>query len=309
MLEAKSMYYGGELVEAIDVNLDYDSYKELGLLCPFCNEPVYLCGETLRQSQKTGKLSYIRPHFKHFPGGDPIDLGCEKRYFTPEGKQYLDALRADRKGQRLDLFNRYFLEVCVELSFGQIKKSFEYMTLRVVGAKSPLSFTNPGIKYLRDHWFEHEDAVRAAFAGELSQLWEPNLSDRMMADMEKRYQGYSKYQDEWLKASAKYSSELATLINSCDRKIHELITWEAVSFLYTKQGSTAWLGLVGLDCSIELFQFVAKNEEFDASKLKNLEAKFAGIITKTVYTPWQKRLEEKSKLKESTREKGFAKSR
>jgi hypothetical protein len=40
MLEARAIYRAGNLVNAGDC--DYESFKELGLICPFCDEPVFV---------------------------------------------------------------------------------------------------------------------------------------------------------------------------------------------------------------------------------------------------------------------------
>lgn len=57
---AKSLYLGGKIIYANDESLNYYSYKELGLRCPVCGEPVHL-----------RKGNYRKPYFAHFKGTDP----------------------------------------------------------------------------------------------------------------------------------------------------------------------------------------------------------------------------------------------
>lgn len=76
MLEARAMYRAGNLVKASDC--DYDSARELGLICPFCDEPVFLCKPAIKQRQKSGKYYYTNAHFNHYPSGDITDYDCEK---------------------------------------------------------------------------------------------------------------------------------------------------------------------------------------------------------------------------------------
>lgn len=308
MLEAKSMYHGGELVEAIDVNLDFDSYKELGLLCPFCNEPVFLCGETVKQSRKTGKLSYVRPHFKHFAGGDPMELTCEKRYYTAEGKRYLDAMRSERRGQRLDLFNRYFLEMSVDQTFSQIKKVLEKASLNSVGQKLPLSLDNLAIKKVREQWLNNEAAI-IDFADELlATLWTPEYFDESIQQLQEKTKKYKQGKEAWRHMGMRHIEHVSSLLYSCDRKIHKLIVHEAINFLNTKQGANAWLGLIGLGLTLEFFNFHLRGEDFDWDAISD-PARFNNwIVTVMVENPWQQQLEEKAKLKEQTRAKGFHKS-
>ena len=53
------MYLGGKEIYAEDQDLTYHSYKDLGLRCSVCGEPVHL------------KKGFNRePHFAHFPSTD-----------------------------------------------------------------------------------------------------------------------------------------------------------------------------------------------------------------------------------------------
>lgn len=118
MKQAKSMYQGGELIDA--KYCDYDSCKELGLLCPFCDEPVFLVRECVRQRQKSHKVFLVDPFFSHYKSGDISE--CELRSRSIEGQAYLEQLSPVKKGQRLELFNKFFWEMVKDGSRIEIKQ-------------------------------------------------------------------------------------------------------------------------------------------------------------------------------------------
>lgn len=270
MLECKSMYHGGELVEAIDVNLDFDSYRELGLVCPFCNEPVFLCGETVRQRKSTGKLTYIQPHFKHFPGGDPVELDCEKRYFTPEGKRYLDAIRSERRGQRLELFNRYFWEMFCD---AWQDSSSAHKRRKVIQSKD---FRDAGHPITP----AHIGAVKRAWSEKKLEI-EKMFLDQVSAELTR--------ESHWL--------------HKIDLKIHLLICQEIAMWLTTKKSGIAWESLFWCLNQDNLWE-VAKHKP---PRWQDIPDYVVGVYVLLISnTNWQQQLEEKAKLKEQTRGKGFA---
>lgn len=291
MLECKSMYFGGEIISALDLGLDYDSYREMGLLCPFCNEPVYLCGETVRQNSKTGRLSYIQPHFRHFPGGDPLELTCEKRYLSPEGKRYLDAIRSDRKGQRLDLFNRYFLSM-VGLS------SATYYQ-KLIKRKWLVDY-DWDMKYIHEIWSEDKSDLLKAATRRVEWMFQcGGTVDPGPSCLE--HSGLSHAEKEEAQALASQQGE--KIVSMVDMKVHALIVCEALEFLSTKKGypsflSIAWHSLFGAFATQGItFANWSPDEQID--RITSL------AISLLIITDWQQQLEEKAKIKESTRAKGF----
>lgn len=273
MLTAKSMYHGGELVSAIDVNVDFDSYKTLGLLCPFCNEPVFLCGETVRQSSRTKKLSYIQPHFKHFPGGDPMDFDCEKRSISSEGKRYLDAIRAERRGQRLELFNRYFDDIT---TFGfRAKKWQQYWGS--VPPPAPAVYTHQQVS---QWWTQNATGLIASSASLVD--YTLSLSPPTTFD----------------KSEDLFWSRLQDLKTTIDKNIHKLIVAEAIEFLTTRKAF----------CHLANLHFIVASHFFYSESSKEYEdpvSILSRMVEQLVLINWQKQVEEKSKL---TCTKGFAKA-
>lgn len=110
MLEAKSMYRGGEIIAAVDLE-SYEEPKQLGLVCPFCSEALFLNSGGVRT--RSGKLELINPHFSHYRCGLESQI-CEKRARSSEGKARIAAIRGEARNQRLKLYNLYLWQMAAE---------------------------------------------------------------------------------------------------------------------------------------------------------------------------------------------------
>lgn len=106
MKDAKSMYRGGDIVEAR--HCDFDSSRLLGLVCPFCNEAVYLRAGTSRIGKN--KMVLVNPAFCHYPGSAE-DLDCERRSISGEGREEIERIKAEKRGQRLELYNKHLWDM------------------------------------------------------------------------------------------------------------------------------------------------------------------------------------------------------
>lgn len=110
MRYSKSMYWAGWVIDADEC--DYNSSKQLGLLCPFCSEAVYLIRGYTRKMAESGKEHAIRASFGHYESESKSDVDvCELRSTRPEGKEYIEKLKMEGRNQRLKLFNRRFIEI------------------------------------------------------------------------------------------------------------------------------------------------------------------------------------------------------
>ena len=96
------MYKGGELIAATEA--DYECSRELGMICPFCKEAVFLTREHTR------KNSAVRASWKHYRVSEESAF-CEERALSAQGKEILKQLQPEARGQRLKLFNRRFWDI------------------------------------------------------------------------------------------------------------------------------------------------------------------------------------------------------
>jgi hypothetical protein len=96
---------------------NYDSYTYLGLKCPFCSSIVFLHGSSTRMSN--GRETAVRAYFAHSkidpklesPEEIEIALSCEARSRTSQGQELIDRLRAEAKGQRYIIYNKYLWDL------------------------------------------------------------------------------------------------------------------------------------------------------------------------------------------------------
>ncbi|MGL4880392.1 MAG: hypothetical protein ACRC8K_04925 [Waterburya sp.] len=115
MQEAVSIYLGGEIITP-DL-CDYESYKVLGLKCPFCQSPVFYRRSDSYQlfdkvtGEKTGKEVSRKSCFSHFRMDAETGSVCEARSLTTEGRKQIEHLQRKSRGQRLRLFEQHLVEL------------------------------------------------------------------------------------------------------------------------------------------------------------------------------------------------------
>lgn len=110
MKYAIAMYRASIVVSANDCD-SYSTYKEWGLKCPFCDEPVFY--RAASQYLKDGRSVQVSSAFVHFRGQKDESL-CELRATRKEGQAYIARLRKESKAQRLSAYNEYLWEMFSE---------------------------------------------------------------------------------------------------------------------------------------------------------------------------------------------------
>lgn len=99
---AASLYLGGKLILATEAN--YSSSRELGLICPFCKESVFLVQGHTRKGTK------VVAAWRHYKYSHQSNY-CERRAISKEGKEALNQFKPKAQNQRLKLFNKRFWEI------------------------------------------------------------------------------------------------------------------------------------------------------------------------------------------------------
>jgi hypothetical protein len=115
---ALSIRYGGQFVDAGEC--DYNSFRDLGLLCPICRKTVYLVAATRRESHyrqgKDNKVSVVKEasvpaHFCHHPDTNKESVeACENRASKITVTQRL-AAESKARGQRQRAFMAHFWKI------------------------------------------------------------------------------------------------------------------------------------------------------------------------------------------------------
>ena len=101
---AKSIKYGGQLIKASEC--DYESYKELGLICPECNNLVFL-NKGYSTTNKHGTKINVPPHFNHFKQDLEVAEKCELRVKQYSEREIKKALK-EARNQRYKFFQKWF---------------------------------------------------------------------------------------------------------------------------------------------------------------------------------------------------------
>lgn len=138
MKEAISIYLGGQVIDAADCN--YESAKNLGLKCPFCDSAVFLRSHSVRRIK--GKDKIFGAYFSHYSCGNGESLECEKRSISKQGKEQIERIKIERRNQRLQLYNRFLWDMIADdigfkpKHFAEVRKLFgdqwvENLTLKV----------------------------------------------------------------------------------------------------------------------------------------------------------------------------------
>jgi len=144
------MYLAGEIVTP-DL-CDHDSYKELGLVCPFCRLPVFFC--TGSQYINSKQKEIIRnAHFSHFKIHSEQGRLCEARSITKAGRQEIERIDSANRQQRLLLFYRHFVDL---LTVGWLDENGNILNIKTIkkklsesDLKSYRSLAKSGLNYFR----------------------------------------------------------------------------------------------------------------------------------------------------------------
>jgi hypothetical protein len=126
MKYATAIALGGEVIKPEQCN--YESYKKLGLICPFCKNGVYVVAETTRDAHqrilKSGKIvkvpmQIVSGHFAHFVG---VSEQCEVRSKKIRSEQ-LQQWNNKSKQQREKIMQRKLWSMlCTSPLFSESRK-------------------------------------------------------------------------------------------------------------------------------------------------------------------------------------------
>lgn len=232
MLEAKSIYLGGDIVSAQECN--YESYLKLGLKCPFCNSAVFLRAASNRAIK--GVQKPITAYFAHFPSGTNDDWDCIARAKSIAGRQEIEEIKIEAKKQRLKIYNN---------------KLWELMT-------TDLQLTSQKMKEIRKLIGEREienktKVVRKEIVNNLNKLC--LAIDRISTSLSNKDAGFIKAMSQSPEDAKEMISMSSEYLGQCDRRLHTAICCEVLQFLSTKSGNWVLNKLVALAinaCRVEL---------------------------------------------------------
>lgn len=237
MRYAVAMYRAGFQVDANDCN--YDSFKELGLLCPFCKEAVYWSrgSEYVREGQKLS----ARARFSHYGSDDPTAQQCELRAKRKEGREYLKQLEIESKNQRLKLFNDYFWEMLQSQRPIPIPREKLLRNKKWFGAKRLTEFSRITAKRWKKREVEGLNYELVAKTFEVVNQHKNSTSaeeQRMLVDFKKTHKKLEEI-ESYRAFVAKETQRQADWTSDLDQQLHLAICKEICSFLGTRTAGYA----------------------------------------------------------------------
>lgn len=262
MQYAKSMYLGGELVQAEDC--DFKSSKQLGLTCPFCSQAVFLRAGHIRTTQEKEVL--VSAAFAHYHTGVD-DFDCEKRSLSAEGREFLRLKAIEARNQRLDLYNKRLWEM---ISRDRNIKRTRYLSVKKAIGESRLALRTKEVR----EWLSNNQQK----AYELVEKVFDDFSKGSTLNVEKPILMSEEDHQEELRSHKEY-------ISSCDKKLDLAVSQEVIDFLCTRTGGYALEKLTAVGFWVGFVTAQLKPDSMDTETLS------IAIISTIAGTRWTKILQ------------------
>jgi hypothetical protein len=226
VLEAKSMYLGGDIVAAQEC--DYASYARLGLKCPFCDSAVFVRSASVRKIKGVEKP--IGAYFAHFPSGYTDNWDCEARSQSKAGREEIERIKIEARGQRLKIYNSHLWQLIA--TDRNISRQYMAATRKRMGG----------------HWIDNwTKLVRREITQNLEDLYKAVQIAIDHLDLLTP----ALYANILSKESAEEECNVQkAYFCDCDRRLHREICYEVLEFLGTNSGGWALNKLVTVSCQI-----------------------------------------------------------
>lgn len=281
MKTAISQYLGGATIDAADAN--YDSSIDLGLLCPFCGRPVFLVGGSTRQRYE--KTEHLPPHFSHYRAESETAKLCEARAITKEGREYLQQLQPEARGQRLTAYNRRLWDMIIE----EKDAPRNCKTWLKLNAPQLQSSTRDLIAHCLKHWRDPEE--RSQIKAAMPKLVEHLTPETIAAAVLGRPSD-----DPSSQAMEIARSVSETWKHDLSRQLHWAICAEVTDYLAQKESEPVFEKLIYLAMFDRLNFHPARNEPIHSQQIMEI------CLGSIALTRWEAMLE---KFSQPRRGDGF----
>lgn len=302
MKYASSIRYGGQLIDALDV--DYSAYKHLGLLCPNCKEPVFLQAGSVRQLGD--KRAQVPAHFKHFRCSDPaLVKQCEARVATYDAKE-LERRASQSRNQRFKLLQKHFWGIiCDEKSdvrssgnfFKKVESARDVYPNNLVLAVVYESLIKDCVKYLIKNKDEVNNRIIPFAFDVINKInYKEGIDDLLQKGVIKQSMlGLKCSEGELDIAFEQIQKRCKHLSNSLNLKLHQMIIEEIVSFLLIKRNRKLLVKLLRFAIVYIPPQYYECEEDFIRAAIHN-------FVNHLVEIPWasefaKRQEQEKNRLK------------
>lgn len=216
------MYRGGFLVNA--EQCDYESSRELGIICPFCSQAVFLRRGSFYD--RNGKQIVAPPAFAHYKNDEPLADDCELRSVRKDGEEYLRQLDIDSHNQRLDLYNKRLWEI--------IKADMHVTNLKSIDKEFGKPWVEQTARLCRHELRRSLDF----YLEEARQQWQDQRQNKLFDPKIEQIAELVWTADERCADILK--------LNSFDQQLHQVVFQEIIEFLSTRTGGYAFQQLFRL---------------------------------------------------------------
>lgn len=242
MKYASAMYFGGELIDATDA--DYDSYKDLGLLCPNCKSPVFL--QAVSKRHYVDKIIEIPAHFKHFQAKDPaLAKECEARVARYDAKE-LKRRASQARNQRLRILQRRFWDIFSEYYDNFLAKPPLNVLTILESISTPIMLMGNTLSIM---FFDIKDTIHKEY---IKENIENLFNEKKIAFC------YGRDSDAISPLPGTQKHFIEVLTTKLDRQMQELVACEVLDFLHSKSSCPL---VRKLFCLASLFIFKAMDNE------------------------------------------------
>lgn len=259
MLEARSMYFGGEIIGADEC--DYQTSRELGLICPFCNSAVFIRSESVRQTKN--KLQLVRPYFAHYPTGTDNSADCEKRARSKQGREKIEAIKIQAKNQRLRLYNAHLWDMIAT------DRNISQQSLNRIRSIFGERWCEERSILVRHEFKNSLDSVYTLIDAAIEGMQQP---DFLMAPGGRPMSMSAK---DWIEECEKQNA----YILGCDRRLHRAVCFEIADFLSTNTAGFAFVKI--FKACLKLHLGFSSPSEIKQDSARMYVSSIAGFIAGT----------------------------
>jgi len=276
------MYRAGWIVNAEEC--DYESSRNLGLVCPFCSEALFWAGDYSRVVKE--QTQFVSAAFRHYRSADPTAQDCELRATRPDGEAFVNKLEIQSRNQRLELYNRRLWEIFCKthnqaaLDLKRCRKLFGTRWL------------DNQAKLARNYFRDHSDALSKDLAATFEAMKENKRSDGWQCLLDA---GEIDASDE---------EEYAATVRGFDSKIHIAVAQEVAAFLGTRTAGYVFaklfaVGVYTVARNVTMLNFETAHPDESlirvfAPQIKQTDASYliSGLTTLMLLCDWVSALKE-----------------
>jgi len=247
---------------------NYESYKDWGLICPYCKKEVYLTKEFKRKGKK------VKSHFRHFQKTEETEE-CRLRVNSKGGNKLIELGVKELRNQRKELFREYLWEIFSytrnDYDFEEEIKKVDSIYWEFKDKKLINELPNKIKKFIKENLKTNSIVRNISIEEEVKILTQKGLNSSLgtiliVFEDKERFKGHNlKY----------WESKFSLLRNDFDTNFHLEVSKEVFLYLLECNDKKLWDKLVKVSIMKNSFPDHSKRDILD---YKKLSFSFAALI-------------------------------